>query len=80
MPTYQTPGPIDIAIKMPVGAIDIIASDRRDTVVTVSPTNPAKAVDVRGAEETKVDFDGTRLTVIGPRRASAFSARSSRST
>lgn len=67
MPTYKTPEPIDIAIKMSVGAIDIIASDRTDTVVTVSPTNPAKAVDVRGAEETEVDFDGTQLTIIGPR-------------
>jgi DUF4097 and DUF4098 domain-containing protein YvlB len=35
--------------------------------VTVSPTNPKKAVDRRGAEETKVDFDGQRLTVIGPK-------------
>lgn len=67
MPTYATPHPIDVAIRMPVGAVEVIASDRTDTVVTVSPTNPAKAVDVRGAEETRVDFDGTRLTVIGPR-------------
>jgi DUF4097 and DUF4098 domain-containing protein YvlB len=67
MPTYETPNPIDVAIRMPVGAIDIIATDRTDTVVTVSPTNPTKAVDIRGAEETKVEFDGTRLTVTGPR-------------
>lgn len=67
MPTYKTPSPIDVAIRMPIGAIDVIASDRKDTVVTVSPTNPAKAVDVRGAEETKVDFDGSRLTITGPR-------------
>ena len=38
-----------------------------DTVVTVSPTNPSKAVDRRGAEETRVDFDGQRLTVFGPK-------------
>jgi DUF4097 and DUF4098 domain-containing protein YvlB len=67
MPTYDTPIPIDLAIKLPVGEIEIVASDRTDTVVTVSPTNPTKAVDVRGAEETKVEFDGTRLTVTGPR-------------
>jgi hypothetical protein len=70
MPTYTTPTPIDIAIRMQIGAIDIIASDRTDTVVTVSPTNPGKALDVRAAEETKVDFDGTRLTITGPRRFS----------
>jgi hypothetical protein len=72
MPTYTTPGPIDIAINLPVGDIEVIASDRADTVVTVSPTNPEKAVDRRGAEETKVDFDGERLTVKGPRPRISF--------
>ena len=67
MPTYQTPDPIDVAIRMPVGTIEIVASDRTDTVVTVSPTRPENALDIRGAEETKVAFDGTRLTVTGPR-------------
>ncbi|NUU16387.1 DUF4097 family beta strand repeat protein [Cellulomonas humilata] len=67
MPTYTTPTPIDIAINLPVGAIEIVAGDRADTVVTVTGTNPAKAVDRRGAEETKVDFDGQRLTITGPK-------------
>jgi hypothetical protein len=70
MPTFPTPAPIDLAINLPVGAIDIVATDRTDTVVTVSPTNPDKAVDRRGAEETKVDFDGQRLTVTGPKSRS----------
>ena len=72
MPTYTTPTPIDLAIKLPVGAVEILAGDRIDTVVTVSPTNPAKAVDRRGAEETKVDFDGQRLTITGPRPRFSF--------
>ncbi|CAN5525930.1 DUF4097 family beta strand repeat-containing protein [soil metagenome] len=67
MPTFDTPTPIDLAINMPVGAIVIVASDRPDTVVTVEPTNPDKSVDRRGVEETKVDFDGQRLTVAGPK-------------
>lgn len=67
MPTYSTPTPIDVAVDLPVGAITVVASDRTDTVVTVSPTNPAKANDVRGADATKVDLDGLRLTVTGPR-------------
>ena len=67
MPTYNTHTPIDLAINLPVGVIEVFASDRADTVVTVSPTNPAKAVDRRGAEGTKVDFDGQRLTIKGPR-------------
>ena len=73
MPTYDTPKPIDLAINLPVGGIEVIAGDRTDTVVTVSPTNPAKEVDRRGAEGTKVDFDGTRLVVTGPKpRFSVF--------
>ena len=67
MPTYNTPTPIDLAINLPVGAIEVFAGDRADTVVTVSPTNPAKAVDRRGAEETKVEFDGRRVTITGTR-------------
>ena len=67
MPRFTTPSPIDLAINLPVGAIEVVASDRTDTVVTVSPTNPDKAVDRRGAEETTVDFDGERLTIKGPK-------------
>ena len=72
MPTYSTPTPIDLAINLQVGAIEVIAGDRADTVVTVSPTNPTKTVDRRGAEETKVDFDGQRLTMTGPRPRISF--------
>lgn len=68
MPTYTTPVPIDLAINLQVGRIEIIAGDRTETVVTVAATNAAKAVDRRGAEETKVDFDGQRLTITGPRQ------------
>jgi len=67
MPTYTTPTPIDLAVNLQVGALEVVAGDRTDTVVTVSPTNPARAVDRRGADETAVDLDGRRLTVTGPR-------------
>ncbi|MDJ0338613.1 DUF4097 family beta strand repeat-containing protein [Cryobacterium sp. PH31-O1] len=67
MPTFTTPTPIDLAINLQVGAIEIVAGDRTDTVVTVSPANPTKAVDLRGAEETRVDFAGARLTIVGPK-------------
>lgn len=67
MPTYDTPTPIDLAINWQVGAIEVVCGDRADTVVTVSPTNPEKAVDRRGAEGTTVDFDGHRLTITSPK-------------
>lgn len=67
MPRYTTPEPIDLAVNLQVGAIDVVASDRDDAVVTVIPTTPTKAVDRRGADETRVEFDGRRLTVTGPK-------------
>jgi hypothetical protein len=67
MPTYTTPIPIDLAVNLQVGAIEVFAGDRTDTVVTVSASNPAKAIDLRAAEETRVDFDGERVTIVGPR-------------
>ncbi|KGJ79030.1 hypothetical protein GY21_06485 [Cryobacterium roopkundense] len=67
MPTFTTPAPIELAINLQVGGIEVVAGDRADTVVTVSATNPTKAVDRRGAEDTRVDFDGRRLTVVGPK-------------
>lgn len=65
--TYTTPTQIDLAIDLQVGGIEVVAGDRTDTIVTVSAGNPAKANDLRGAEETKVDFDGQQLTITGPR-------------
>ena len=67
MPTYSTPSPIDLAVNVSVGAIEVVAGDRADTVVTVSPTNPAKEADRRGAEETTVELDDGRLTVLTPK-------------
>jgi hypothetical protein len=67
MPVFPSPEPIDLAIDLQVGAIEIVAADRTDTVVTVSPTTPSRAVDRRGADETRIEFDGRRLTVTGPR-------------
>jgi hypothetical protein len=67
MPTFNTPNPIDVAVNLPVGAIEVIASDRADTEVTVSPTNPARPSDRHGADETQIDFDGRQITIKGPR-------------
>ena len=67
MPVFDTPTPIDLAIDLPVGSIAVHAGDRTDTVVTVSPSNPARAVDRRAADETRVAFDGSTLTITGPK-------------
>jgi len=67
MPTFPTPTAIDVAIKIPCGGIRVVASDRADAVVTVSPTSPGREADIRGAEATTVTFDGDRLSIVGPK-------------
>lgn len=67
MPTYPTPHPIDLAVDLQVGALEVVAGDREDTVVTVLPTNPDKEADRRGAEGTRVELVGDRLTVVTPK-------------
>ena len=66
MPSFSTPTPIDLAINLQVGAIQVVASDRADTVVTVSPSG-SRTTDLRGVEATKVSFEDQRLTIIGPK-------------
>ncbi|HTX28139.1 MAG TPA: DUF4097 family beta strand repeat-containing protein [Streptosporangiaceae bacterium] len=67
MPKFETPQPVAVTVDVFVGHVEIVASDRTDTVVEVRPSDPAKKEDVRGAQETTVDFAAGRLTVQGPR-------------
>lgn len=67
MPTFTTPGPLDLAVDIGSGALEVVAGDREDTVVTVSPTSPDKEADRRGAAGTTVQLDGGRLTVLTPK-------------
>lgn len=67
MPTFDTPAPIDLAVNLQVGDLEVVAGDRADTVVTVSPTSASKAADRRAAVDTRVEFDGARITVVGPK-------------
>src|SRR6266498_975275 len=67
MPSYDTPEPIVANIEPEVGNVHIIASERADTVVEVSPTDEHDASDVKAAQETIVEFSAGTLTVKGPR-------------
>jgi DUF4097 and DUF4098 domain-containing protein YvlB len=66
MPTFETPQPVAATVELFVGHVEIVASDRRDTVVEVRPSDPAKKEDVRAAQETAVDFAAGNLTVKAP--------------
>jgi hypothetical protein len=63
MPTFATPEPITVSVELAVGAVNLVASDRADTVVTVHPSDPSKSGDVKAAEEARVDFHDGALTV-----------------
>lgn len=67
MPTFETPEPISVTIDLIVGDIRIIASDRKDTVVSVTPHDTSKQSDVRAAEQTQVDFSQGRLLIRMPK-------------
>ncbi|MEV6345524.1 DUF4097 family beta strand repeat-containing protein [Actinoplanes sp. NPDC051851] len=68
MPTFDTPGTIDVTVDVIAGDLRVVATERPDTVVTVRPGHGADDKDVRAAEETRVDFAGGVLTVRGPRQ------------
>ena len=67
MPMFSTPSPIDLAINVQVGHLEVVASDRADTIVTVSPSSSTKAIDRRGVEQTRITLEDKRLSVIGPK-------------
>jgi hypothetical protein len=67
MPTFDTPEPISVSIAISVGDIRIAATDRRDTVVEVRPSDVAKPSDVREAEQTHVEYADGRLVIQTPK-------------
>lgn len=67
MPTFETPEPIAVTVDVPSGSVQVIASDRTDTVVEVRPTNASKKVDVRAAQQLRVEFTDGNLIVKTPK-------------
>ena len=50
MPTFPTPDPITASVEIVSGSVHLVATDRDDTVVEVSPRDPDRASDVKVAE------------------------------
>jgi hypothetical protein len=73
MPSYEVSGPIDLDISAGAGFVDIVASDRPDAVVAVSPSKPGRGGDESLAREATVSFDSGVLRVKVPRRLNLFS-------
>jgi hypothetical protein len=72
MPSYPVSGPIELDLDVGVGFVDVVASDRTDAVVEVSPSKPGRSGDVSLAREAAVSFDSGRLRVAVPRRLNLF--------
>jgi DUF4097 and DUF4098 domain-containing protein YvlB len=66
MPTFETPQPISVGLELGVGDIRIEASDRPQTVVEVTPSDPGRKADVAAAEQTTVEHANGHLSVQGP--------------
>jgi Putative adhesin len=67
MPTFDTPEPITATIEILTGDVRISASDRADTVVHVRPTDESRELDIRDAEQTRVEYAAGRLLVVAPK-------------
>jgi DUF4097 and DUF4098 domain-containing protein YvlB len=72
VPTFDTPEPISVTIDVGLGDIRIVASDRTDTTVDVRPTDPGHDLDVRAAEQTRVEYVAGRLLVKTARQRRLF--------
>ena len=58
-----------MTIELNMGDTRIVASDRTDTLVEVSPRDDSKASDVRAAEQTRVEYSNGRLLVKTTQRS-----------
>ena len=67
MPSFDTPGPISVALDLAVGSASIIAGERTDTVVEVRPSDESRAADVKAAAQTLVEYSGGTLRVTAPK-------------
>jgi len=67
VPSFETLEPISVIVGISVGDVRITASDRRDTVVVVSPSDSSKESDVKAAEQTRVEYADGRLLIKSPR-------------
>jgi Putative adhesin len=73
MQTFETNHPIDLAIELSHGAVQLIASERADTVVSVNPRDPDRGADAEAAAKTVVELTGGTLW-IKQRKPGGFAA------
>lgn len=72
MPIYDVSGLLDADINVGVGYVEMIATDRDNLDVEVSPSRPGRSGDESLARDAVVSFDGGRLRITVPRRLNLF--------
>ena len=72
MSVFAVTEPREVRVELQVGRVDIVATDRGDVVVTVSPSNPSRSGDRSAAERVRIDRAGGTVRVIGPFRLNLF--------
>ncbi|WP_031470072.1 DUF4097 family beta strand repeat-containing protein [Sciscionella sediminilitoris] len=68
MPTFPTPHPILATIDLVAGDVTVVAGERADTTVEVTPSDAAKPADVRAAERAIVDLRENEVLVKATQR------------
>jgi DUF4097 and DUF4098 domain-containing protein YvlB len=67
MPSFETHRPIVLSIELSQGTVQVIASDRIDTVVAVNPSDRGRPADVEAARKTVVDMANGTLSIRAPK-------------
>jgi hypothetical protein len=67
VPIFQTSEAISATVEVVIGDVRITTGDRVDTIVEVRPSDPGTDVDVKAAEQTRVEFTDGRLLVKAPK-------------
>jgi hypothetical protein len=67
MHTFPTPTPVSVTVEANFAQVELVASDRADTVVHVRPTDPDDRAHVEVADATRVELLGDQLRVIAPK-------------
>jgi hypothetical protein len=67
MPTFDTSGPVSATIDVVSGDVRIGAGDRAIAIVDVVPADPARDLDRKAAEQTRVEYADGKLLIRSPK-------------
>ena len=65
--TFDTPEPVSVSIEIGVGAVQVTATERTDTIVEVLPGRPGHGADRALVEQTSVERAGNLVVIRQPR-------------